>query len=261
MSSVERRELDAIVHGDVSRAGRRKSILEKLQVDGQVDVGDIARTFGVSAMTIRRDLSYLDAEGLIRRVHGGATGRQPAERRAVTMADEKFRIAKAVRELVGSGDTVGIDVGTTCTAVAGQLSTMDDILAVTNSLHAAMQFQSSSSSMIVLGGLLTSEASLVNGGALESRRSMHLDKLVLGCGGISVSDGISYFDLAETEVRRALLNDSDFVIMAADHSKLDRRKLFVLDKLDVLDVLVTTGEPAQELRTALDRASVQVIIV
>lgn len=240
---------------------RRKFILDQLQKDGQVDVGDVARTFGVSTMTIRRDLSYLDAEGLARRVHGGATERLPEARRAATMTAEKLRIARAIRDLVESGDTVGIDTGSTCSAVAGQLATRDDIVAVSNSLHAAMSFQNSASSMIVLGGSLTSDGSLVNGDELQMQRDIHVDKLILGCGGISVADGVSYFDLAETAVRRRFVENSDLVILAADHTKFDRRKPIVLDRLEILDVLVTTGEPSVDLRAALHQASVEIRIV
>jgi len=261
VSSANDTERDTPTLSQASQAVRREFILNRLHEDGQVDVGEMADAFAVSTMTIRRDLAHLDEEGLARRVHGGATARLPAASRAVTMADEKLRIAKAVRGLVSSGETIGIDVGTTCTAVAKQLAAMDDIYAISNSLHAAMQFQQSASSMIVLGGRLTPEASLVHGGLLELRRGIHLDKLVLGCGGISVDDGVSYFDLAETEVRMGLVANSDMVIMAADHTKLDRRRPIVLDGLEVLDVLVTTAEPSPALRDALDRASVEVLIV
>lgn len=211
-------------------------------------------------MTVRRDLAQLDEAGLLRRVHGGATARPSPSARSATMSQEKRRIARAVRALVDDGDTVGIDVGTTCTAVAAQLATREDLTAVTNSLQAAIEFQYSRSPMVVLGGLLTSESSLINGGLLEVRRNLHLDKLVLGCGGISETYGITYFDLAETEIRSELVRKSDVVILAADHTKFDRRKPVMLNTLDILDILVTTGDPPEPLRAALDRASVEVIV-
>lgn len=220
----------------------------------------MAQALNVSAMTVRRDLTHLDGAGLLRRVHGGATARPSPTTRSATMAEEKRRIASRINALIDPNDSVGIDVGTTCTAVAAQLATRDDVMAVTNSLQAAIEFQYSRSSMIVLGGMLTPESSLVNGGQLDLRRNLRLDKLVLGCGGVSVEDGITYFDLAETEIRADLVEKSDVVILAADHTKLERRKSIVLGGLDVIDVLVTTQEPSSQLRSALRHASVQVVV-
>src|SRR5699024_5073452 len=124
---------------------------------------------------------------------------------------------------------IGIDSGTTCRAVAIELARKDDLLVVTNSIQAAVEFQYSRSSVIVLGGMLTQEATLVNGGLAERRREVHRDKLILGCGGLAADDGISYFDPAETEVRRQLLRNTEAVILAADHTKLGRRRSVVLD--------------------------------
>lgn len=103
------------------------------------------------------------------------------------------------------------------------------------------------------------EEAILNGGLAEGSQNIHLDKLVLGCGGVS-AEGISHFDVAETEVRKDLVQNSDFVILAADHTKLERRKAILLGELDILDVLVTSEEPPERLRRALDQASVEVII-
>ena len=261
MAETTKSEKEIVASSTASHLVRREFILQRLDEIRQVDVNEIAEIFDVSTMTVRRDLAQLDSEGLVRRVHGGATARLPEASRAVVMADEKLRIAQGVRKLISSGDTVGIDSGTTCTAVAEELAKMDDICAVSNSLHAALHFQHSASSMIVLGGELTSEASLVHGGLLELRRGIHLDKLVLGCGGISVADGLSYFEIAETEVRTSLVESCDLVIVAADHTKLDRRRPIALGTLQLIDVLVTTQEPSAELRDALTKASAEIIVV
>lgn len=244
----------------MSRDDRRGLILDRLRQEGTIDVGDLAQALDVSAMTVRRDLTYLDNAGLLRRVHGGAITRPSPTTRSATMPAEKLRIAKRVRSLVTGGETVGIDAGTTCTAVAAQLAQMDSILGVTNSLQAALEFQNSRSSMIVLGGLLTPEFSLVNGAMLEMRGNVHLDKLILGCGGVSSVHGLSYFDLAETEVRKELVRRSDAVILAVDHTKLERRRAIILDRIDILDVMVTSAEPPEPLREALERASVEIVV-
>src|SRR6185503_5549993 len=101
-----------------ARSARQRNILKTLQQTRQVDVTDLAQRFGVSGMTIRRDLAELEDAGQLHRVHGGATIRRaPAyNSRASVQATEKAAIALAVAKLVQPGAAVGIDSGTTCHA-------------------------------------------------------------------------------------------------------------------------------------------------
>jgi DeoR/GlpR family transcriptional regulator of sugar metabolism len=87
-----------------------------------------------------------------------------------------------------------------------------------------------------------------------------LDLLVLGCGGLSVDRGITYFDPTEVEIRRLLAGLADRVVVAADHTKFDRKKAMVLGPLDLIDVLVTDKAPPESLRTALAAADAEVLI-
>ncbi|MER5439489.1 DeoR/GlpR family DNA-binding transcription regulator [Streptomyces sp. NPDC002790] len=238
---------------DTVRGSRQRAILKALQTSRQVDVNTLAERFGVSGMTIRRDLAELDHAGLLDRVHGGAVPRRaPAYgSRTTTMTLEKSRIARAVAELVEPGASVGIDTGTTCTAVATELAGRDDLTVITNSLHAAFELRDTRSRVLVLGGLMTPELTLTASTAAQERPQIHLDLLILGCGGLSVDHGITYFDPAEVEVRRTLLDLADRVVVAADHSKFGRKKAMALGDLSIIDVLVTDELPPAELRPAL----------
>jgi DeoR/GlpR family transcriptional regulator of sugar metabolism len=249
-------------HSAGSRAARQREIVAALQMSRQVDVAALAERFGVSGMTIRRDLAELDGAGQLRRVHGGAVLRRaPAYgSRAGVMVQEKASIARAVAAQIGDGQAVGIDAGTTCHAVAAELAERDDLTVVTNSLHVAMEFRRSPSLVVVVGGVLTPELTLVNTGAADTPPRVHLDTLVLGCGGISADRGLTYFDPAEVEVRRDLLSVADRVIVAADHTKFDRRTAIVLTSLDRVDVLVTDRPPPPELDRALSERGVRCIL-
>jgi DeoR/GlpR family transcriptional regulator of sugar metabolism len=184
------------------REDRHRHILETLRGAGKVDVVELAGSLGVSTMTIRRDLAELDTAGLLDRVHGGAVPRRaPAYgSRASAMRDEKAAIARAVANLVPQGASVGIDTGTTCHAVAEVLGRRDDLTVVTNSLHAAIEFRDSQSQVVVLGGILTPELSLVSGTAVQEPPAVHLDLLILGCGGIAPDPGITHFDPREVDI-------------------------------------------------------------
>jgi DeoR/GlpR family transcriptional regulator of sugar metabolism len=239
---------------------RHRAILDALQAARQVEVGDLSERLGVSGMTIRRDLAELDRAGQLDRVHGGAVPRRaPAfGARATAMPAEKARIARAVAELVPSGAAVGIDSGTTCHAVATALAGRSELTVVTNSLHVAAELQGSGSRVLVLGGQLTPELTLVGPGA--TMPAVHLDLVVLGCGGIAPDRGVTYFDPAEVEVRRSLVAAADRVVLAADRTKVGRKKAMVLGGLDLVDVLVTDAEPGEPLRSALRAAGTTLVV-
>ena len=223
-----------------ARSARQRDIVKTLQQTRQVDVGDLAQRFGVSGMTIRRAPAY------------GS--------RASIRATEKATIARGVAQLVPPGAAIGIDSGTTCHAVAAELAHRNDLTVVTNALHAAITVREGGNRVIVLGGLLTPELSLVNPGTAQEPPQVHLDLLILGCGGLSVDRGITYFDPTEVQVRSMLVGLADRVVVAADHSKFDHKKAMVLGPLNLIDVLVTDHTPPEPLRTALAAAGAEVVI-
>ncbi|MEW6232745.1 MAG: DeoR/GlpR family DNA-binding transcription regulator, partial [Chloroflexota bacterium] len=106
---------------------RRQKILQLIETQGSVDVSDLCTRFGVSEMTIRRDLADLQSKGLLRRVRGGAVnarGRSyepPFLIRAMKHRAEKARIGQAAAALIGDGDSVALDVGTTTLEIARHL--------------------------------------------------------------------------------------------------------------------------------------------
>lgn len=244
------------------RGTRQRDILTTLQTAGKVDVNELAERFGVSGMTIRRDLAELDEAGLLQRVHGGAVPRRaPAyHSRYSSMAPEKSRIARAVAGLVDDGAAVGIDTGTTCAAIAAELAHRDDLTVITNSLHAAFELRDTGSRVLVLGGVMTPELSLISPSAAQERPHVHLDVLILGCGGLSVDRGVTYFDPGEVEVRRTLCDLADRVVVAADHTKFDRKKAMKLGDLSVADVLVTDHAPPRHLREGFRAGGTRIVI-
>src|SRR5690242_7452507 len=110
----------------VRRDLRHSRILRAVERDEHVEVAALAAELGVTEMTIRRDLATLDELGRLSRVHGGARGPRPApyEARAVLHAPEKRALGKAAADLVAPGMVVGLDIGTTCYAVAQHLRTV-----------------------------------------------------------------------------------------------------------------------------------------
>lgn len=239
---------------------RREYIVSQIGLTGELDVSAAAEALQVSPMTVRRDLKRLDAEGLIRRIHGGATHRALPTLRSATLVEEKTAIARKVADLVGADETIGLDVGSTCTAVAEILADRSDIEVISNSIHAAMRFQTSASSLILLGGKINAEGATIGNGALGDRSHIYLDKLILGCGGLSASAGVTYHDWDENIVRRNLLGRATHIILATDHTKFQHIRPHHLCDLEMVDVLVTDQIPPSPLHERLTESGVQIVL-
>src|SRR5690554_3645625 len=117
---------------------RQEFIIKLLKRQGRCRVTELARELGVSEVTIRQDLAALESRGLLCRTHGGAilnspTGfERPFQKEETSFSGEKERIGRAAAEMVASGQTVILDVGTTVTAAARHLSKKENLLVITN---------------------------------------------------------------------------------------------------------------------------------
>jgi DeoR/GlpR family transcriptional regulator of sugar metabolism len=251
------------------REERQRQIAEMVAPGRSLRVLELSRHFGVSEMTIRRDLAELEADGVLLRVHGGAVaraeagdGRTPFAVRQAENAEAKRRIARAVLGLIGDGETVIIDIGTTCLYVAMELRRRESVTVVTNSINAALEVATQAANRaILLGGQLHGnyEHNVVGPQAIEALRRYRVDKLVLGAGAVTLDRGFVYFDVEETEVRRAMLEVSAEVIVAADHSKFGSDSFVALAPLERARVIVTDQPPEPAFQAELARRQVRLV--
>ena len=137
---------------------RRESIANQLRIQGEASIAELARQFGTSEMTIRRDLDLLEMEGLARRARGGAISvvsrsyEPPILQRAAEMADAKARIGAAAAALVAENDTFALDTGTTALAMARALPDDLSVTVVTGSLLVANELATKLAVRVILTG-------------------------------------------------------------------------------------------------------------
>jgi DeoR/GlpR family transcriptional regulator of sugar metabolism len=245
-----------------NREARQDAIVQALARDGRVDVASLTENFGVTTMTIRRDLAELESQGLAHRVHGGARKRErsPFERRISDFHAEKARIGRAAASLVKPGETVAIDSGTTAAAVAHALRDRSGLQIITNSVHVAAEFHGTPNSVILLGGRLLPEMSTVGPLALQTLDGLSANKLFLGCGGVTERHGFTYFDLEETAIRKALLRISDELIVVADHRKFGKTETLSLTGLASASTVVTDEMPASSYAELFQQAGVKLVV-
>lgn len=233
-------------------AGPRRERLAVLVAEaGFARVAEIAPRLGVSEVTVRSDLGVLEAEGLLRRVHGGAMAIAGPERRledsAARDAAVKRAIGVAVAELVVPGTSLFLDVGSTALAVADALvarAELRELTVVTNGLSIALALERAVPrfTVIVTGGTLRPlQHSLVDPVAISSLAGLRADLAIVGGNGVDADGRVSNVNLPEAEVKRAMLAASRRHLLAMDASKLGRTELGRIGELADFEDLVTGG--------------------
>lgn len=234
---------------------RTDRIAELLATRGFVRVADLADELEVSEVTIRSDLSAMERDGRLVRVHGGAmpAGRESTlERSADRAAAAKAAIGREAAALVRSGDSVFLDVGSTALAVAEALlerTDLHDVVLVTNGLTIALALESGIPrwTVVVSGGTLRPlQHSLVAPFAAPLLGALRIDLAFIGCNGVDAAAGATNVNLPEAEVKRDVLAHAARSILVADASKLGRIEVGVIAPLAAFDRLITDG-PADGL--------------
>lgn len=250
---------------------RRKAIEAMVAERGALSVAELATCFGVSEMTIRRDLEQLEKRGGIERAHGGALRPEnlsvPAmEPSFVARRDEnaaaKTAIAQAAAQLAQAGDVVALDVGSSVTALAEVLRARADLSVVTHNLHvvAALAAVESGPDLYVLGGhYRRTEGSLCGPNAAHELDQLWLSLAFIGVAGLG-PEGLFDYSTEEAEIKRLYRARAPKVCVLCDASKFDRRSLVRVAGLDAIDILVTNAVPGGALSEALAAAGVRVII-
>ena len=230
---------------------RRQRLGELVQSHGFLRVAEASRLLGVSEVTVRADLSALEATGMLTRVHGGAVPsaarESPLEQTVRQDADIKRSIGEHAAAMVRSGESVLLDVGSTALAAARALVARDDlrdVVVLTNGLSIALALEPAIPrlTVVVIGGTLRPlQHSLVDPHATDALAGIHADLAVIGCNGVDAEGGVTNLNLAEAQVKRSMVRSSARRILVADASKLGRRHLGRIGRVEDFDVLVTAG--------------------
>lgn len=230
---------------------RRATIMERLRVNGEASIVELAALFGTSEMTIRRDLDLLEGEGFARRARGGAISVQrrsfepPILQRAAHMAGAKRRIAAAAAQLLRENETVVLDVGTTTHEMAKAIGEDLSLTVITSSLLIATELSTRQSvKTIVTGGVVRhGEMSLVGPRAQSAFNDLNCDTVFLGVAGVSDTKGLTEYNLDDANVKRAALASGGRTIVLADASKIGQVAFVTVAPVTAIDLLITNASP------------------
>lgn len=245
---------------------RRARLQELIRNQGFVSIPDIRAALEVSESTIRRDLDYLEAEGEVRRTHGGVffTGQADAMRNFEGRRDgnweRKRKIAIAASQLIEDHDTLLLDGGSTAYELARQLVGRP-LQVVTNSLPVANLFASSDHvDLVMLGGYVHQQTGVTLGPyANEMLHSLNVQKAILSIAG---ADHRGYYNsnLLLVETERAMMQSADQTIVVADSSKFGRSSLARLCTLSEVETIVSDVGLNELSRQQIEAAGVELVL-
>lgn len=245
---------------------RQDQIAAQITREGETSVDTLAARFDVSAETIRRDLARLSEAGRIRKVHGGAKPLQlhsePSfDERMTEDAEEKQVIGAKLRDLLRPGDTIFIDTGSTTLIASEALAGLDGLTVITNSLLIAQQLGATSdTTVILLGGTYRSgNRQTVGNMVIDQIARFQVDHAVLTLTGLDAGAGVTFSDMHESDIARAMIRRAETVTFLAHASKFGRRAAFRACALDEIDTLLTLTRPPEPLARALIAAEVTII--
>jgi DeoR/GlpR family transcriptional regulator of sugar metabolism len=245
---------------------RRAQILEVIQRNGGMSVGELARAHDVSPVTVHRDLEQLAREGLVERVHGGARALRPAEgggmiatawtQRTRQAGAAKKAIAARAAELVDHGSTVFLDASTSALALARRLmeNPPNELTLVTNSPAIVYEGGAEPIHVVCCPGELDPHMRMLTGRwTVEFIEELHFDLAFVSAAGITLEAGLTTARRPLADVVNAARAHAERCIGLIDATKFGRASLLTIARAQELDLIITdagSAGAAEEYRAA-----------
>ena len=232
---------------------RHKQILEKLTGAGRVYVRDISEAIGVTEVTVRRDLKFLENNGLLKKTYGGAVLAGPRVQASVRYRqtrnlNAKKVIGKLASELIKDADIIYLEAGSTCYEIIPHLAKRKDLTIIVNSLYLMHRLHElTGHKIIIVGGEYRHDRMDMVGSAAEADIAQLAGfKAFTGADDITIDAGISGDDVVTVGFAKLVLKKAGEVIFVGDHTKFDNPALYRIAGIDAIDYIVTDTKPSQE---------------
>jgi len=250
--------------GTLLVAERRQALVDAVRTHGRLEVATAAAELGTSTETIRKDLIALGSQGLLRRVHGGAiqvqsmTFEPDIGSRTDNLAEKRRIAARAIEEVPQDG-AIFIDAGSTTQVFAELLTGTPGLHVFTNALTVAGTLAGKHFLNCHTVGGRVRPNSLAEVGALAHRvfDDFRFDVAFVGTNAVAFDRGLCTPDPEEAAIKRAIIVNSERVLLLADHTKFGRNSLVKYADLDEVDLVITGVEIEDEQRAALIDAGVE----
>lgn len=235
---------------------RHNLILELLEKKNIVKNKEFVELLNVSLETVRRDLELLDKQGLLNKVHGGATYVKnltktvPFLSRLSSNINLKIELANKAFEYIEEGDIIALNNSTTNLELAKKIKKRDmDITVITNSLSIASEFSNAKNiNLILAGGIYyPQETAFLGQITADFLSNFSANKCFITCGGISKKKGISDFYIEEVLVEKKMIEISEKTIVLADLTKIENNALFHIADFDSISTLIVDSSVDEKI--------------
>ncbi|MEW6180607.1 MAG: DeoR/GlpR family DNA-binding transcription regulator [Chloroflexota bacterium] len=249
---------------------RRQLIVDILRSNPGIKVIELSKSLGVSEGTVRNDLNILAQEGRIKRVRGGAVVNTEEHlslntsfwRRHERNASAKAAIARQAAELVMNGDSILLDASSTVYYLAREILNRERLRVVTNGIEVAqMLAKNPSNTVILIGGIVDSNASSVTGLLSEQIiRELRVQKAFVSCSGFSLERGMTEVHIEEAQLKRKAIQAAQEIIALVDSSKIGKEDLTSFARPDQIAYLFTDSGIAPEWAERIEQAVIKLVV-
>lgn len=242
---------------------RQRTILSRLAEQKEIRVKHLIQTLGVSGVTVRQDLEYLQSQGFIERTHGGAVLRSEDEisHRLSINYEIKAAIAEQAAARIEPGETIFIEAGSANALLARRLLNESRLTVVTNNVFITRILKNSEVNVVLLGGIFQHQSECVVGRlAVRGLELINFSKTFLGVDGISPETGVTCSDMLRADVSSRAVSKSEKVFILTDSSKIGRTAMSQVCTLDHVNCLITDSAIPPRAKDAFEEAGIQVVI-
>ena len=244
---------------------RQSKIIKLVNQYQKIEVSRLAEMLDVSQVTIRKDLDYLEEEGLLSREHGYALIKNANDinTRLTINYETKLKIAIKAAEMVSNGETVMLESGSTCALMAEQLANLKkDLTIITNSAYIAIRIRDLPvRKVILLGGEYQKEyQGMVGPLVRKCAREFFVDKFFVGTDGFIPEAGFTCDDLMRVETMKYMADSANRMIILADSSKFSQKGVVIQSTFDEIDTICTDSGISEETVAILNKRNILVKI-
>ncbi|MDQ0203277.1 DeoR/GlpR family DNA-binding transcription regulator [Pectinatus haikarae] len=245
---------------------RRQKIINKMQQERKVYVNELAALFKVTEETIRRDLEKLEKQDFLRRSYGGAVLKEHTyddisfSKRITLNLEEKQQIAQKACSLINKEDSIMVDASTTCLEVVQLLKNEKSLTWITNSIKIVYTLIHNSAKVIASGGILRNHSySLTGSDAVNTLNNYCVDIALIGCKGMSMQQGITESNEAESIIKKKMAEQARTIILLADHSKFDNNGFAKTLDFKQINYVITDKQPSAKWASFLKKHNIKLI--
>ena len=249
---------------------RRADMLRMLNGKEKVMISEFCEKYGLSEVTIRKDLENLKNRNLLFRIRGGAIripdtldmNDRKIDEKKMFHYKQKRVIGKLAASLIKENETIILDSGTTTMEIAKNLHALHFITVVTNAIDIALEVSKYNRfNVILLGGHLRGASLSTVGPLAESvLKVCYCDKLFLGVDSFSIEKGISTPNIEEANINQTMIAMSKECIAVFDSSKFNKRSFAFIGRIADIDAIVTDDDVPSDIVSGLKKNNVKTYI-